>query len=251
VSGLLIILFGKTRKVSDLISKFDKEYICEMQLHDFVSESKIIEVFNKFIGDIYQKPPLRAAVKKSPRIRRIYSIEVLDIVKRNILFKAKVQAGTYIRKLCFDIGEILGCGAHMTELRRTKIGPFSEDDERVATLHELVGAYKEWKNNKNEKYLRAFTLPIEELLDFLPKIYIKDTAIFSITHGSYVAAPGVIAATNDLKMNSYVTINTERNEIIAIGISTVDLSKLQKMDKGMVAKIDKVISFTQTAGSGI
>jgi PUA domain. len=52
-------------------------------------------------------------------------------------------------------------------------------------------------------------------------------------------------------MNSYVTINTERNEIIAIGISTVDLSKLQKMDKGMVAKIDKVISFTQTAGSGI
>jgi Pseudouridine synthase len=98
----------------------------------------------------------------------------------------------------------------MTELRRIKIGPFSEDDERVVTLHELIGAYMLWKNNNDEQHLRTFTLPIEDLLDFLPKIYVKDTAIYSIIHGSYIAAPAVIAVTSDLKENSFATVNTEK-----------------------------------------
>lgn len=241
MSGLLIILFGKTRKVSHLISNLDKTYICEMQLHNQVSEEEIRRVFAKFVGEIYQKPPVRAAVKKVPRIRKIFSLEILDIEGRNILFKAHVQAGTYIRKLCFDIGEILGCGAHMTELRRIKIGPFNEDSEKVVTLHELIGAYNLWKNNKDERYLREFTLPIEELVDFLPKIYVKDTAIFSITHGSYVAAPAVIAVTSDLKSKSFATINTEKNELIAIAKSLVDSNKIKDMERGIVAKVDKVI----------
>jgi len=241
VSGLLIILLGKTRKVSHLVSNFDKVYICEMQLHGQVPEEEIRRIFNKFIGDIYQKPPVRAAVKKVPRIRKIYSLEILDIEGRNILFKAHVQAGTYIRKLCFDIGEILGCGAHMTELRRIKIGPFSEDDERVVTLHELIGAYMLWKNNNDEQHLRTFTLPIEDLLDFLPKIYVKDTAIYSIIHGSYIAAPAVIAVTSDLKENSFATVNTEKNELIAIAKSNIDASKIKEMKRGIVAKVDRVI----------
>jgi H/ACA ribonucleoprotein complex subunit 4 len=251
VSGLLIILFGRARKVADLLAKMDKEYICEMQLHENVDKNELEKVIKMFIGEIYQKPPLRSAVSKKPRIRKIYNIEILDFKDRNVLLKIKCQAGTYIRKLCHDIGEILGCGAHMKDLRRTGIGTLNENDRRVVTLHELFGAYREWKNYNNPTYLNEFVRPLEELLFFLPKIYVKDSSLFSITHGSFVASPAVIAVTSDVKAKSIVTINTVYNEIIAIGKSELNSEEIVKSKSGIVAKVDKVLRIIENAGSGI
>ena len=59
-----------------------------------------------------------------------------EMDRKNVLFKVGCEAGTYIRKLCYDIGEALGCGAHMQELRRTRVGPFIED-ESLVTLHDI------------------------------------------------------------------------------------------------------------------
>ncbi len=223
-----------------------------MQLHGDVEEKKLVEVIKLFEGKIYQKPPLRSAVKKVPRIRRIYSIEILDIVKRNVLMKIKCEAGTYIRKLCFDIGELLGCGAHMTELRRIGIGFFDEDYKYLVTLHELFGAYRIWKDEKNDYYLRFFVRPLEELLFFIPKIFIKDSALFSVTHGSFVAIPAIVAVTSDLKPNQYVGIYSLNNELVAVGKSILDASEILKKEKGIAAKVDRVIKvFEKDAGSGI
>jgi len=241
VSGLLLILFGKTRKILHLISKLDKEYICLMQLHSDVDEKKLRETISMFVGKIYQKPPLRSAVKKQPRIREVYSIEILEILGRNVLMKVHVEAGTYIRKLCFDIGEILGSGAHMAELRRIKIGNYNENYKYVATLHELFGAYREWKINKDERYLRFYIRPLEELVFNLPRIYVKDTSIYSISHGSFVAAPAVLALTSDISKDSFVTICNVYNEVIAIGKSQVNLDEAISLKKGIIASVDTVL----------
>lgn len=241
MSGLLLILFGKAKKLSNYLARFDKTYICEMQLHEKVEEEKLRKVLSMFIGKIYQKPPLRSAVKKVPRIRRIYELELLDIKERNVLMKVRCEAGTYIRKLCFDIGEILGCGAHMTELRRIAIGFLDEEYKYIATLHELFGAYRIWKETGDEYHLRYYLRPIEELLFHIPKIFIKDSALFSVTHGSFVAEPAIVAVTSDVKRNEYVGVYSLNNELIAIGKSLMDASELIKREKGIVAKIDKVL----------
>lgn len=224
-----------------MLARFDKTYICEMQLHEEVEEEKLRNVINLFVGKIYQKPPLRSAVKKVPRIRKIYSIDILDIVGRNVLMQVRCEAGTYVRKLCFDIGEVLGSGAHMTELRRIAIGFLDENYEYIATMHELFGAYRLWKNKNEDFYLRYYLRPIEELLFFLPKIFVKDTALFSITHGSFVAAPAIVAVTSDLKKNQNVGIYNLNNELIAIGKSEMDAKEAIEKEKGVVVKIDKVL----------
>ncbi len=223
-----------------------------MQLHGDVEEEKLRETIKLFEGKIYQKPPLRAAVKKVPRIRKIYSIEILDILGRNVLMKIRCEAGTYIRKLCFDIGELLGCGAHMTELRRIGIGFFEENYKYLATLHELFGAYRIWKYKGDDYYLRLFLRPVEELLFFLPKVFIKDSALFSVTHGSFVAMPAVVAVTSNLKPNQVVGIYSLNNELIAIGKSVISADEVLKKEKGLAVKIDKVLKiFEKNAGSGI
>jgi len=212
-----------------------------MQLHDDVEEQKLRETIKMFIGKIYQKPPLRSAVKKVPRIRKIFSINILDIVGRKVLMEVRCEAGTYVRKLCFDIGEILGCGAHMTELRRTAIAFLNEDYEYLATMHELFGAYRYWKEKNDDRYLRFYLRPIEELLFFLPKIFIKDSALFSVTHGSFVAAPAIIGVTSDLKAKEFVGVYNLNNELIAIGKSEMNAKEAIEKEKGIVVKIDKVL----------
>ncbi len=212
-----------------------------MQLHEEVSEERLKETIKLFVGKIYQKPPLRSAVKKAPRIRKIYSIDILDIKGRNVLMEVRCEAGTYVRKLCFDIGEVLGSGAHMTELRRTAIAFLKEDYEYLATLHELFGAYRYWKKYGDERYLRFYLRPIEELLFFLPKVFIKETALFSVTHGSFVAVPAIVGVTSDLKPKQLVGVYNLNNEIIALGRAEMDAKTAIESEKGIVLKIDKVL----------
>ncbi len=119
VTGLLLIALGEARKTLPLLMNLDKEYEGEMHLHNDVSDDDIKKVFKEFEGKIEQLPPVRSRVARRPRIREIYSLQILGRNKRDVRFMAHCQHGTYIRKLVHDIGERLGCGAHMTKLRRT------------------------------------------------------------------------------------------------------------------------------------
>lgn len=91
-----------------------------MLLHDQVPDDDLGRVLDEFTGEIHQKPPLRSSVKRESRRRMIYYIDLLERDENRVLFRVGCQAGTYIRKLCSDIGEVLGVGAHMQELRRRK-----------------------------------------------------------------------------------------------------------------------------------
>lgn len=96
-----------------------------------LSLRRVRAVMGEFVGDILQRPPLRSSVQRSTRLRRIYYLADFEFKDRWVLFRVGCQAGTYIRKLVYDVGEVLGSGAHMQELRRTRAGAFHRGRHRI------------------------------------------------------------------------------------------------------------------------
>ena len=166
VSGVLPITLGKAVRLTDVVLSSDKEYVCLMRLHADRPEKKVREVISRFVGKIYQLPPVRSAVKRQVRIRTIHEIEILDISGRDVLFRVHCDAGTYVRTLCVDIGDLLGCGANMVELRRTRSGKMTED--RAHSLQDMRDAYIFWQQNGRGEWLRSMLLPMEVLVEPLP-----------------------------------------------------------------------------------
>ena len=128
-----------------------KEYIALMHLHKEIDEQLLRNTFNKFIGKITQLPPVRSHVKRQYRQREIYYSDILEINGRDVLFKVGVESGTYIRKLIHNMGEELKVGAHMSELRRTKVSTLSERDSLV-TLQDLEDAVYFYKEEKDSSF---------------------------------------------------------------------------------------------------
>ena len=234
------IALGRARNVLQHIIHSDKTYVCVMALHEAVPEERVKEVCREFVGPIYQRPPLKASVERRLRVRRIYSIEVHEVVGRLVLMTVRCEAGTYIRKLCHDIGEVLGVGAHMAELRRVQTGPFTEN-ENLVTMHELHEAVVAWREYGDEGLLRKAILPVEHAVKDLPKIYIRDSAVDAICHGAPLAAPGVLHLTDDITKDRRVAIMTLKGELVAIAKALMSSHEMLEADKGIVAKPIRVI----------
>jgi H/ACA ribonucleoprotein complex subunit 4 len=162
-----------------------------------------------------------------------------------VLFKVGCQSGTYIRKLCVDIGEILGCGAHMQELRRTRAGPFTEV-EGLTTLYDLLVHVDRWRETGQEGDLRRIVYPMEKALELLPKIYIRDSAVAAICHGAYVAAPGVLSLETDIRKNDRVVIFTQKGEAVAFAQALMSSEEIMKIDHGFVAQTIRVLMDRET-----
>jgi tRNA pseudouridine55 synthase/H/ACA ribonucleoprotein complex subunit 4 len=211
-----------------------------IQLHDSVDRKKLEEVVEYFKGQIYQKPPLRSSVKRAIRVKTIYDIEILDQQGRYLLLRVLCDPGTYMRKLAHDMGLMLGIGAHMRELRRTRTGPFKED-ETMVTLQEVSEALYMWRNMGDERYLRKIILPVEVSTAHLPKIVILDTAVDALAHGADLAAPGVAMLTKNVEAGKTVAIYTLKGELVALGKALKNSEEIAKMDKGVVVKMSRVI----------
>jgi H/ACA ribonucleoprotein complex subunit 4 len=197
-------------------------------------EDKVRSVLEEFQGKIYQRPPIRSSVKRRIRVRKIYYLDVKGFEGRNVLFKIGCEAGTYIRKLCHDVGEVLGCGAHMHELRRTRVGPFIENEKSV-TLHEITYLYYKWKETQDLEYLRKFIQPMETILSQLPKIYIKDSAVDALCHGAHLTAPGVVSVESGINAGDKVAIFTLKGEAVAIAKTTITTQEILNKNHGIIA----------------
>jgi H/ACA ribonucleoprotein complex subunit 4 len=211
-----------------------------MKLHGKATEERVKEVLKEFENTIYQRPPLRASVKRRLRTRKIYYNEFLEMDGRNVLFKVGCEGGTYIRKLCFDIGEVLGCGAHMQELRRTRAGPFTEN-EGIVTLHEVAYWFMEWQEKKNEEILKRFIQPMENSLKLIPKIHVRDSAVDAICHGASLTAPGVLSLETGIEASSMVAILTLKGEAVALAKALASTKEILRMNHGIVAKTERVL----------
>ena len=230
---------NEATKVLQVLLSGGKEYVCVMKLHGDFSEERLREVVEEFQGDIYQKPPLRSSVKRALRIRRIYYIDLLEVEGRLALLKVGCQAGTYIRKLVHDIGEVLGCGAHMRELRRTRVGPFSEE-RGLVTLRTLAEAFEAYRAG-DEKPLRRVVQPVEEALALTPKVWIRDTAVDAICHGADLAVPGIVSLNSGIKTDTLVGIFTLKDELVALGRALMSSEEILEREKGIAVKTERVI----------
>jgi len=128
VTGVLPLGINDATKYLEALLYGGKEYVTFMKLHEKVPKKRVKEVLEEFTAKIYQTPPVRSAVKREQRVREIYYINQLEHKDKNVLFRVGCESGTYIRRLCHDIGEALGTGAHMQQLRRSLSGSFTEKD---------------------------------------------------------------------------------------------------------------------------
>ena len=238
VSGVLPITLGKATRLTDIVLSSDKEYICLMRLHADRPADRVRKVISEFIGKIYQLPPVRSSIKRQLRIRTIKDIEVLDICGRDVLFRMECDAGTYARTLCVDIGDVLGCGANMVELRRTRSGKMTES--RAVTLHDIKDAYVFWQQNGREDWLRSMIQPMEVLVEPLPKIVVKATAVDAICHGADLNISGIHMLDEDIRKNALVAMMTARGELIAIGRMIMSSSKIMATSQGKAVDTERV-----------
>ena len=237
---MLPIALEDATKVIQAFQLAGKEYICVMRLHGEVPEEKIRKVFEEFVGEIYQRPPVRASVKRRLRTRRIYHLELLEIEDRNVLFRVGCEGGTYIRKLCYDIGEVLGCSAHMRELRRIRAGPLTEETNCV-DLYDISYYCSLWKEKGDDTQIRKIVMPMEKALEFMPKIYIRDSAVDAICHGANLAAPGVVSVETEIEKGDTVAIFTLKGEAVALATALATTDEILKMTHGFVAKTRRVL----------
>ena len=207
VTGVLPITLGRACKLARYFIKHDKTYLGVLETHRDCDLEELQDLINQnFVGKIMQTPPHRSAVAKKEREREVYFWKLLesDDKGRFFLFEAKVEGGTYIRKLCSDLGEMIG-GAHMGELRRTKAGIFSE--KGIVKLDEFEQAVLEWKNG-NESRLRGMVVDAEEAIqEVLPFIEVDKSAVKSL----YIGRP---LFTNNIK--DVKNIKIRENDVFAV-----------------------------------
>jgi H/ACA ribonucleoprotein complex subunit 4 len=240
VTGILPILLGDATRVMDTLLLAGKEYICLMRIHKPEPRKRILEVCGEFVGTIYQKPPLKSSVVKQLRTREIYYLDVLEIEEQRVLMRVGCEAGTYMRKLCYDIGLALGTGANMEELRRSKSGPFRED-ETLVTLHQVKDAYEVWKETGDEGELRRVVLPVETALRHLPRLIVADNAVDAVCHGAPLAAPGLLSLETDIGVGDDVALFTLKGEAVAIGKATLSSGEMLRSENGIAARTERVI----------
>ena len=249
-TGLLPIGLGDATKALSILLLGPKEYYAIARIHQQKDLGIIDSVLAQFTGEIYQRPPQRSSVKRSTRVRRIYELQRLETVNNILLLRVLCEAGTYIRKLVYDIGEVLGTGATMFELRRTRVSVFSESPDNLVRLHDLVDAVETYKETKNEEKIRSIIKPIEVALEGVLSVAVKDSAVDALCHGAQVAIPGIVAIDKHIRKGNLVAIYSLKGEIVALGESNMPSEEIRENDKGIAFNIKRLIMKPDTYPRG-
>ena len=245
VSGVLPLGLGEATKALGVLLYGPKEYHALGRIHSLPSKEKLDETIDLFRGEIFQKPPQRSAVVRQTRTRTIYEFEVLEQKERLLLTRILCEAGTYIRKLYYDLGEILGPGATMIELRRTRVDQFRETDGLV-TLHELANAFAIWEEEKDDSKLMKMIKPVEYAFSELKSVVIRDSAVDAMCHGAQLAIPGVLQISPNLKKGDIVAIYTQKGEAVALAESTMSEEEIRDATKGYAFETKRIIMAPNT-----
>ncbi|WP_455202494.1 tRNA pseudouridine(55) synthase TruB [Kaarinaea lacus] len=242
-TGMLPVCFGEATKISNYLLNADKRYVADCKLGqrtdsadadgniiatrpiENISERQVREVLEQFVGDLQQVPPMHSAIKqdgvplyklahqgievqREARSITVYHIELIKFDKDILELDISCSKGTYIRTLADDIGEALGCGAHITALRRLQVGIF--ENSKMYTLDEL-NALKE----QDVTALDQTLLPIDAGLKDWKEVRLTPDAAFYIRQGQAVFVP-------QLKTEDYVRLYGPSHEFVGIGIVLED-----------------------------
>ena len=245
VTGVLPLGLGEATKALGVLLLGPKEYQAVGRLHSLTSKERLDDVLKQFQGEIFQKPPQRSSVVRRTRIRKIYEMELLEQKERLLLLRVLCEAGTYIRKLFYDIGEVLGPGATMIELRRSRVHQFDES-QKLVTLHELSDAFSHWEEKKDDSKLLKFIQPIEHALSEVKSVVIRDSAVDALCHGAQLAIPGILEISPILKKGELVAIYTQKGEIVALAEAVMSDYEIKDSVKGHAFQTKRIIMAPNT-----
>jgi tRNA pseudouridine55 synthase len=215
-----------------------------------ITEQQVREVLASFQGEQQQTPPMYSAKKQNgvplyklarigiiterkPVTLQIYSIEFLKKEDNQVVFRVKCSAGTYIRTLCHDVGETLGCGAHMSQLVREQVGQF--DVQSSLTIEQLNQAQQD--GTLSQKLLET-----ETVLDFLPEIKVTPDYFASIAHGKPLTKSVVMETPEHFRPGMNLRVTGEDGRIAAIVDPMFDQDDFKKLDSRATAfKLKRVL----------
>ncbi len=243
VTGVLPVGIGPSVRAMDALHYGTKEYVGVMRMHGNLDRKRLEDVLKEFTDEIYQLPPIRSAVKREMRTRRIQALDALEVSGRDVLFRVECEAGTYIRSLCVDLGDALAVGAHMQDLRRTRSGTMTEDI--CVTLQDLKDAF-ELHREGNSALLRKMLHPKEILLAHIPMIEIKDSAVDAVCHGANLAVPGLVAIDERIRKSGLVALMTLSGEAVALGTALMDSEEMMRRNEGFAVDVSRVLMPTGT-----
>ena len=266
--GVLPICLNRSTRIIQFLSPLQKTYRATLELGSetdtqdatgrkvstkdpsLVNETKIKQVFQTFVGEKDQIPPMYSAKKKNgiplyklarnginiardPVKITVYSIDFIKKEENQVLFEVRCSAGTYIRTLSHDIGKKLGCYAHMVRLTRTKVGLFGLG--RTLTLEELKVAYEEGS-------LPEKLLPLEEALNFLPAIRVKEEYLESVSHGVALSKCFLETLPDRFEPGHYFRVFGNNDKVLAVVEPVVDQDKLSELtSEDIVFKAKRVL----------
>lgn len=256
-TGVLPLFFGNATKACDVMPNDDKGYIATFKLgittntlditgeiesttKSSVDKEQLIEVLEKFNGEIEQIPPMFSAIQvngrrlydiaragqvieRKPRKVTIKKLELIDFSKQEQIAKIEVicSKGTYIRSLCSDIGQALSVGATLTELERHIVGNFKLDD--CYTLEQL-------QEFTDKNILAQKSLPVEKVFEQLPKIKLNSVQSTKFKNGVKL----------DLNRVHHKKILTNHkvfdNENNFLGLAKLDLEKQELVIEKMFSR---------------
>ena len=254
-SGVLLICIGQATKIAEFLVGMKKHYQGEMilgistdsqdsegkiiqkrEVGTDINENRIKDIFQKYEGIISQMPPMFSAahykgerlyrlarkgieVKRNLKKIKIYQLNLINFyqdVNPIVKFEVICSKGTYIRTLCNDIGNELGCGAHLSNLVRKKVGNFSIEDS--LNLEEL----------KKEKVLgKRYLISIDSALEEFNKITVKSEAIKTVLNGGVISSEQIVEIPEGLKTrkNKFVKIFDEKGNLLSLGTSIKENGK--------------------------
>ena len=261
-TGVLPICIGKATKVCDLLTNKDKSYTTTLLIgkstdtYDIsgtvtnesevnVTENEVINAINSFLGEIEQIPPMYSAIKvngkklyelarqgkvidRQARKVTIYNIEVIDISLPRIIMRIDCSKGTYIRSLCNDIGEKLGCFGCMESLVRNKVGDF--DIENAIKIEEIEKIY-------NENNIDKVLLPVDYVFSSYPKGVILDDSKKYALNGAKLGMSNLVDGRINFELheenvknyNKFLRLYLENGKFVGLYKRVKDNLILEKM----------------------
>lgn len=217
-TGLLPVCLGEATKISQFLLNADKTYLATLKLGiktnsgdtegepiqtrpvAITSSEQVESILRKYIGDIEQIPPMHSAIKKDgvplyklahkgivierePRSVTIFDLQLVSLQEDELQIRVHCSKGTYIRTLAEDIGDDLGCGAHICRLRREQVGPFAGAMRTMGELEDLA--------EQGFDALDMVLLTIDQGLMQWPRVNLTGDAGFYVQQGQPVFVPKV------------------------------------------------------------
>jgi len=167
----------------------------------------------------------------------VHSLEILEIEGRHVLFRTVVDSGTYIRALCREVGTLLGTGASLRELRRTRTASMGED--MAVKLQDLLEASYAYRELGRGELLRGVIHPAELLVEHMKKVIVKDTAVDALAHGADLSVRGIVKVSEGISRGDWVAVLTLKGELVMVGKALLSSAEMVEEPSGIAVRNER------------